>query len=77
MIPESVPTVVIVSTKDPEQQMIINASDYNPDEHTLWDEKDAPKKPSASSASPKGGASSSPPPLSSTQRSHSDSSDKK
>lgn len=48
-MPEAQQTVTIVSEDNPEQPAVINEADYDPEQHTLWEERDQPgtKKKSA------------------------------
>lgn len=36
-----VPTVRVVNPSNPDEFIILNESDYDPDEYTLWEERDA------------------------------------
>jgi len=49
---ETLQTVTIVSPDDPEQMSVINADDFDPEKHTLWEDKDKPKAPARKSVIP-------------------------
>lgn len=38
---EPLPTVEVVHPSNPDRKVILNESDYDPDEYTLWEERDA------------------------------------
>jgi hypothetical protein len=53
---EAVPTVEIVNPDNPDEKLILNQADYNPEEHTLWEDKDKPMaqgRPQEAAAPPK------------------------